>query len=98
MLVTSSKYFVFLIVVFFIYWSIAKKANWRMWFLLAAGYVFYSQAGLLPILLLFSVSTIDFSTTRTMNRCATNAGRKRLLMVSLLVDIGVLCVFKYTNF
>ena len=98
MLVTSSKFFVFLIAVFFIYWSIANKANWRIGFLLIASYLYYAQAGLWPLLLLFSVSTIDFNTTGAMKRFESKRARKALLLVSLFIDIGVLCVFKYANF
>jgi D-alanyl-lipoteichoic acid acyltransferase DltB (MBOAT superfamily) len=98
MSVTTSKYFAFLIIVFFAYWSIINRQAWRTAILLGASYLYYSQAGPLPLLLLFSISTIDFVITRVMSKCGTKSKRKLLLCASLLVDIGVLCVFKYANF
>ena len=98
MSVTNSKYFVFLIIVFFAFWLIAHRQSWRVALLLIANYLYYSQAGLLPIIILFSVSTIDFLTSRAMFGRENQRTRKILLSISLCTDIGVLCVFKYANF
>jgi len=98
MSVTNSKYFVFLIIVFFVYWSLANRRSLRIGVLLCAGYLFYAQAGLVPLILLFTVSTIDFATTSAMSRYENQKKRNLLLYVSLFIDVGVLCVFKYANF
>src|SRR5260370_20411610 len=96
MQITSAPYFAFLILVFFGYWLLADKRDWRIAFLAIVSYFFYSHAGLAAVLLLFAVSTIDFTTTRLMSRRERH--RKLLLWISLAVDIGALCVFKYANF
>jgi D-alanyl-lipoteichoic acid acyltransferase DltB (MBOAT superfamily) len=131
MQITTAPYFAFLIVVFFAYWSVAEKPNWRIAFVAIASYFFYWHAGPLACLLLFAVSTIDFTTSRLMVRSSaslredtfrrfvvpapfgrvpsgglspprrfTNPNRhtKVLLAISLVADIGALCIFKYANF
>jgi alginate O-acetyltransferase complex protein AlgI len=98
MLLTSGIYFAFLIIVFFAYWLIADRPKWRIAFLAAVSYFFYSHSGLLPLLILFSISTIDYMTARLMARSENKRSRKALLAVSLVVDVGALCLFKYANF
>jgi len=98
MLFTSGTYFVFLIAVFFAYWVIADRGRWRITFLAVVSYLFYAQAGVKPLLLLFAVSTIDFTTARLMPDCVSQRRRRLMLSLSLLIDLGALCVFKYANF
>jgi alginate O-acetyltransferase complex protein AlgI len=66
MLFTQGNYFVFLLLIFFTYWLVAGRVEWRKLFLLAASYVFYAQAGWRAVLLLLAVSTLDYATTRLM--------------------------------
>ena len=98
MALTSGTYFVFLIAVFFAYWVIAGRSRLRIIFLSLAGCFFYSQAGWQGLLLLASITVIDFTTTRLMRRSDSAKKRRWLLIVSLVTDIGVLCVFKYAGF
>ncbi len=98
MLFTSGSYFVFLILVFFAYWLIAERYQWRIIFLAAVSYFFYSQSGPLPTLLLFSITTTDFIIAGSIHRGRQQRARKLLLCLSLFIDIGALCVFKYANF
>jgi alginate O-acetyltransferase complex protein AlgI len=98
MLFTQGAYFVFLIAVFFGYWLVAERWRWRIVFLTAASGFFYLQTGWRPWLLLLAVTLIDFTVTRLMSRCASQRRRGLLLGLSLAVDIGALCVFKYADF
>ena len=95
---TQGTYFVFLIAVFFAYWLIAGRLRWRVVFLIAASCFFYLQSGVRPLLLLLSVAVIDFTTTHLMSRYENQTRRRWLLSLSLMVDIGALCVFKYADF
>jgi alginate O-acetyltransferase complex protein AlgI len=98
MLLSSGIYFAFLITVFFAYWIISDRREWRIAFLAAVSTIFYSQTGLMPLLLLFAISTIDYTTTRLMARSEDRSRRRLLLSLTLSVDIGALCLFKYANF
>jgi D-alanyl-lipoteichoic acid acyltransferase DltB (MBOAT superfamily) len=95
---TSGTYFVFLIAVFFVYWLMAGRHYWRTGVVLLASFFFYTQSGAKPLLLLLAVSLIDFTTTRLMNVARDESVRRMLLRVSLVTDVGALCVFKYANF
>lgn len=98
MLFTQGTYFIFLLAVFFLYWLSAERVQTRQVFLLAASYFFYAQTGWQPLLLLFALSTLDFTTTRQMQRSTEPKLRRRWLMLSLSAEIGTLCVFKYADF
>ncbi len=98
MLLTTGNYYVFLIAIFFAYSLISRKYSWRVAFLALASYFFYAQSGLIPVLMLWIVSTIDFFTTQQMVKTTEQSKRKLLLATSLVIDIGTLCVFKYANF
>ena len=95
---TSGTYYAFLIAVFFAYWAIAGRLRLRVVFLIGVSSFFYLLTGGRALWLLMAISLIDFTTTRLMARQTTQARRKLLLYVSLTVDIGALCVFKYANF
>jgi D-alanyl-lipoteichoic acid acyltransferase DltB (MBOAT superfamily) len=98
MLLTNGYYYVFLIAIFFAYWFITRKYSWRVFFLALASYFFYSQSGILPVILLWVISSIDFFTTQQMAKTESLTKRKLLLATSLTIDLGTLCVFKYANF
>jgi D-alanyl-lipoteichoic acid acyltransferase DltB (MBOAT superfamily) len=95
---TSGAYYVFLIAVFFVFWSLAERIPVRVAVLIAASSLFYAFAGGPALLLVAAISAIDFTTTRLMSRCEEAVTRRRLLFVSLTTDIGALCAFKYANF
>jgi D-alanyl-lipoteichoic acid acyltransferase DltB (MBOAT superfamily) len=98
MLFTSGTYYAFLIAVFFVYWAVAARVRLRVGLLVAASCFFYAVIGGRALLLLFAISGIDFTTTRLMPRFADRRRRWRLLAISLAIDVGALCVFKYANF
>lgn len=98
MLLTTGSYYIFLIAVFFAYCLISKKYSWRVAFLALASYFFYAQSGIIPVLLLWLISTINFFTIQQIFKTIEQSKRKLLLALSLTINIGTLCVFKYTNF
>src|SRR2546425_2075164 len=95
---TNGLYYVFLIVVFFAYRAIAERILVRIVLLVAASCLFYTVTGGRGLLLLVAISVVDFTTTRLMVRFEDHRTRKRLLSVSVAIDIGALCFFKYANF
>ena len=94
---TGGPYFVFLMAVFFGYWALVRRPRWRVTFLAAASCLFYSLMGIRGLLLLVAVSMVDFTTTSLMAG-AEGRRRRKLLFISLAVDIGALCMFKYAGF
>jgi len=66
--------------------------------LLAASCFFYAMAGGRALLLFVAISATDFAITRWMVRSDDRRIRRRLLLLSLTIDLGALCVFKYAGF
>jgi D-alanyl-lipoteichoic acid acyltransferase DltB (MBOAT superfamily) len=95
---TNAAYYIFLIVVFFLFWSAASRPQLRAWMIAAAGCFFYYQTAGRALALMIAVSIIDFATARGMSRSEKARTRKLLLALSLIVDIGALAVFKYADF
>jgi D-alanyl-lipoteichoic acid acyltransferase DltB (MBOAT superfamily) len=97
----SLEYAIFLVVVFLVYWAIAKLDLLRIVFLLVASLLFYACANPWFVVLLAVSIVCDYTTGLGMG-AAEAAGRldrkKRWLVVSLVVNLGLLGVFKYTNF
>ncbi|MEW6209007.1 MAG: MBOAT family O-acyltransferase [Acidobacteriota bacterium] len=94
----NAAYYIFLIAVFFAFWSAASRAHLRVWLIAAAGCFFYYQTAGRALALMIAVSIIDFATTRGMSRSENARTRKLWLAVSLTVDTGALVFFKYADF
>jgi D-alanyl-lipoteichoic acid acyltransferase DltB (MBOAT superfamily) len=96
-LFNSLTFLVFFTVVLFFHrlplpWTV-KKAN-----LLVASYVFYA-AWNPPFVVLLWISTVtDWYVARGIARSAAMARRRALLVVSLVVNLGLLGYFKYAGF
>ncbi len=98
-LMFSSKRFLLLFVVFLIIFNIIRKSfNARVLFIaLFSAYFYYLTSGTYLWLLLI-ISVTDHSIGFWLNCTSRKSFRKLLVALSLLVDLGILCYFKYTNF
>jgi alginate O-acetyltransferase complex protein AlgI len=68
------------------------------WFLLVASYVFYMSWNVACGGLILFTSMTDYIVGRRLVRVEDAGRRKLLLAVSLVLNLGVLAFFKYTNF
>ena len=98
MLFTTGKYWLFLTIVFFVYWSIAQRRNFRVVVILLASYYFYALWNPKFVPLLFALSTVDFLTALGISLTTNNRLRRALLSISIVSDVGTLILFKYFNF
>ena len=69
----------------------------RKWLLLGASYVFYAAWNPPFVLLLLGSTTLDWWIARRIDRAAPPA-RRRWLLATLLINLGVLAFFKYNRF
>jgi alginate O-acetyltransferase complex protein AlgI len=99
MLFNSTTYFIFIILVFTLYWSILRK-NFRVQnsFLLLASYCFYGWWDVRFLLLIFISSSVDFFLGRAIFRQTNRKKRLYLLRLAMLINLGMLGFFKYFNF
>ena len=103
MIFNSFEYALFLPVVFFCYWFvfdkwIAKSKNQLQWqnaFILLASYVFYGWWNWKFLLLIAFTSLCSYLSGRQM---ATGRWRKTALWGNIVINIGILGLFKYYDF
>ena len=96
MLFQTPQFFVFLAVVLVLFYSAPQ--SWRKFILLAASYFFYMSWIPAFILLLLSLTAIDYLAAQWIARTDSPASRKAALVISLSANLGLLGFFKYYNF
>lgn len=96
MLFNSFDYLIFFPIVVILYFSISEK--WRWVFLLFASYFFYACWKFEYVFLLMGTTLIDYFIGLNIEKATTKKARKNLLLVSVIVNLGVLAGFKYLNF
>ncbi len=95
---TSLAYAVFLALVFVVSWSLAGRSRTRLWFLLLASYFFYAQWDPRFLALIFASSTADWLLGNAIGNAPDQHRRKRLLVLTVVMNLGVLGLFKYFDF
>src|SRR5580658_7092841 len=96
MLFQTPQFFAFLGVVLILFYSAPQK--WRKFILLAASYYFYMSWIPVFILLLLSLTAIDYCAAMWIARGVSLRSRKTALVTSLAANLGLLGFFKYYNF
>ena len=91
-------YAVFLAVVFAVSWLLASRVRLRLWFLLLASYFFYAQWDPRFLALIFASSSADWLLGNAIGAATDERRRKRLLVLTVLMNLGVLGLFKYFDF
>ena len=106
MLFNSIEFAVFLPIVFGIYWMLRKSVRWQNLALLLASYVFYAWWEYRFLLLLIGMSSIAFACGKAIDRSRNltfdighlTFGAKFWMITNVVIDVGVLAIFKYYNF
>lgn len=99
MLFNSPEFIVFLPIVFGIYWYLSKLSlRIQNFFLIIASYVFYGWWDWRFLFLIIISSMTDYLIGLGLSSEKNTGKRKLLLYASLLVNLGLLGVFKYYNF
>ena len=92
----SLSYLLFLPTVLVLYWQVGQRK--RQWLLLAASYLFYGAWDWRFLGLIWLSTAIDYAVGRTLGRSDDETARKRLLLVSVGANLGILGFFKYAGF
>jgi D-alanyl-lipoteichoic acid acyltransferase DltB (MBOAT superfamily) len=93
-------YAVFLALVFVVTWLLAERgrARARLLVLLGASYFFYAQWDPRFLALIFATSTADWLLGNAIGHAPNERRRKRLLVITVIMNLGVLGLFKYFDF
>jgi alginate O-acetyltransferase complex protein AlgI len=95
MVFNSWQFLIFLIVVLLLDGFLASRPQPRKWLLLLASYVFYGAWDWRYLALIMASTVIDFELAK---RMPISTRPRQLMLISLLVNLGVLAFFKYANF
>ncbi len=95
MLFNSIQFLIFFVVVTVLFYLLPHKFRWLL--LLLASCYFYMAFVPVYILILGFTIVIDYFAGLYIEK-STGHKRKLFLVISLIANIGVLCVFKYYNF
>jgi alginate O-acetyltransferase complex protein AlgI len=93
----SREFLLFFAVVFILYWA-TPWHRLRVWLLLAASFVFYASWDWRLAILISATTAADYVIARGMEAWTLPRRRKLLLLGSLVMNLGLLCYFKYANF
>ncbi len=96
MLFNSIAFIIFISIVFLFYSFIRLRG--QNLFLLAASYFFYGYWDWRFIFLLFTSTLINYSIGQKIHRSHNQDHKKLLLIVCIIVNLSILCFFKYFNF
>ena len=99
MLFNSITFFVFLPIVFLFYWFLVKKnlRNQNL-FVLIASYIFYGLWDWRFLTLIFISSLSDYIIGLKIGNEIDAKKKKTLLIISVVINLGILGFFKYYNF
>jgi alginate O-acetyltransferase complex protein AlgI len=98
MLFNSFDFVVFFVIVFFIYYKSYDNLKLQNTLLLVSSYVFYGWWDWRFLSLIFISSMSDYIIGKAIDENDNKKHRKRLLISSLFINLGILGFFKYYNF
>jgi len=98
MFFNSIDFAIFFPIVFILYWILSDKLKLRNALILVSSYVFYGWWDWRFLFLIIISSIVDYYVGQKLYKTEGKKKRKQFLLISLLVNLGFLVYFKYTNF
>lgn len=98
MLFNSSIFFLYLPCVFILYWSLSKKLLIQNLLIIIASYFFYGWWDWKFLILIFITSICSFFSGILIEKKKSKTLRRIFLWSNIILNIGILCLFKYYNF
>src|SRR5438067_1458991 len=93
----SVQYVAFFAAVAGVYWLLPWHRG-RVWLLLGASFYFYASWNRWLACIISATTVMDYLIARGMDAAVSPRFRRGLLLGSLVVNLGLLCYFKYANF
>ena len=98
LLFTQFYFWAFFAVVYAIFALIGYKRLMRNTFLFFVSLFFYFKTSGFSLLILLFVTTSDFLIAKRISRTEKRAAKNAWLILSLILDLSILCFFKYAYF
>ncbi|MGI9449533.1 MAG: MBOAT family O-acyltransferase [Geminicoccaceae bacterium] len=97
MLFIDATFLIFFAIVFLIYWSVPNLLL-RKLIILTASYVFYAVWDYRFLTLIIGCTLANYWLGSLVGAARDRAFRKGLLVLTVVGNMGILCIFKYLNF
>ena len=98
-LIFSSALFLFMFMGFIsVFYLLHRKHNVKLLYVVLFSYYFYYKSSGIYFLLLILSTVVDYNLANVMANAPKGWQRKGLLIFSLVLNLGLLGYFKYTNF
>lgn len=97
MVFSSITFLVYFLPVFLLLYQLAPN-KYKNAVILIASIYFYSWGGPKFIFVILGTTFLDFFLVNAMHRQTTRSGKRKFLVISLLLNLGLLFYFKYCNF
>lgn len=95
----SFEYLLFLPAVFLLYWFVFKRRDAQNVLIVVASYIFYGAWDWRCLLLIALTSLCSYASGAWMQKFSqTDVRRKILSLSNIVLNLGILCYFKYFNF
>jgi len=98
MLFNSIEFLLFFPTVFLLYWLLQKNFKTQNILLLVSSYIFYAWWDWRFLSLILISSIVDYIAGSQIFISKTRIQRRNWLLLSLIVNLGMLSIFKYFNF
>jgi len=92
----SIPFLIFILLFFFIWPWVKKKQNFRYFFIVISSFIFYGWWDWRFLFLILFSGIIDFFAAQLIHKKQRYA--KIYLILSIIVNLASLCIFKYSNF
>jgi alginate O-acetyltransferase complex protein AlgI len=97
MLFCTKEYLLFFIAVFTVYWLLPWQRG-RVWLLLGASFFFYACWNKWLACIVLGTTLMDYLVARGLDATGRPLARRVMLLLSLVMNLGLLVYFKYANF
>lgn len=98
MLFVSIKFLLFLPLAFAVYWILSPRVKWQNAFIIAASYLFYGWNDWRFVALLGGYTLWSFISGLLLGSASRRVWRKTVLWITVALNLGVLCLYKYFDF
>lgn len=98
MLFNTPIFFVFLLAFLMFYGFVFLRHKPRIYFILVSSLVFYGTWNYRFIPLLVGSAVIDYFLAQAIGSASDQGRKKRLLIYSIIMNLGILALFKYADF
>ena len=106
MLFNSLEFLIFLPIVFLLYWFVfdyamrgcKRQLLWQNLLIVVASYVFYGWWDWRFLILIAITTVLSFLSGIGIEKAPTQRGKKAVMIANILVNLGILGVYKYYDF